>query len=122
MRKVICAVFVVVTCITVIASCSKGSMANNNSGGTTTFDCASSPKTFAADANPVIQTFCNQASCHNAGSTNGVGPLTNFDQIFNARASIRAAIASGIMPQNTTLTTAQKTSIICWIDNGAQNN
>jgi hypothetical protein len=31
-------------------------------------------------------------------------------------------IVSGTMPQNATLTPAQKNSIICWIDSGAPNN
>jgi hypothetical protein len=79
-------------------------------------------KTFAADVNPIIQTFCNQASCHNPGSVNGPGALTNYSEVFNARSAIRGQVQAGLMPQNTTLTTAQKNSIICWIDNGAPNN
>jgi hypothetical protein len=31
-------------------------------------------------------------------------------------------VLSGLMPQNATLTTAQKNTIICWIDSGAPNN
>jgi hypothetical protein len=119
MKKALSVVFILIASILVIVSCSKGNGAN---GGGNSFDCTNTPKTFAADANPIIQTFCNQTACHDAGSTNGVGPLTNYTQIFNARADIRSAVISGIMPQNTTLTTAQKSSIVCWIDNGAQNN
>lgn len=84
--------------------------------------CDGVPKTFSADVNPLVQTFCNQSGCHATGSTNGPGPLTNYSQVFNNRAAIREAVQSGIMPQNTTLTAAQKKIIICWIDSGAPNN
>jgi hypothetical protein len=35
---------------------------------------------------------------------------------------IKPAVANGTMPKTGTLTTAQKNSIICWINNGAPNN
>jgi len=79
-------------------------------------------KTFATDVNPIIQSFCNQPSCHNPGSINGPGALTNYTEVFNARSAIRGQVQAGLMPQNTTLTPAQKNSILCWIDNGAPNN
>lgn len=84
--------------------------------------CDEIAKTFATDVNPIIQTYCNQPSCHTNGSVNGPGPLTNYTQVFNARSVIRSAIQSGLMPQNATLTAAQRNTIICWIDNGAPDN
>jgi len=110
-----------------IASCSKKGGTDNTGGtigggGSTTTACTSVPKAFAADVNPIIQGFCNVVGCHNSGSPNGPGALTNYTQIFNARSNIRAAVSSGLMPQGTSLSTAQKNSIICWIDAGAQNN
>jgi hypothetical protein len=84
--------------------------------------CDNIPKNFTTDVNPIIQTYCNQAACHNPGSINGPGPLTNYTEIFNARTSIKGQVQAGLMPQNTTLTTAQKNIIICWIDSGAPNN
>jgi len=118
MRKIFPVIYSMIAAMTLIASCSKGSSGNGN----TTVDCTNVPKTFTADANPLIQTFCNQAACHDPGSSNGVGPLTNYSQIFSNRVAIRAAVAAGTMPQNTTLSTAQRNTIICWIDSGAQNN
>jgi len=79
-------------------------------------------KNFANDVNPIIQTFCNQAACHDPGSSNGPGQLTNYTEIFNARIAIRGQVQAGLMPQNTSLTTAQKNTILCWIDSGAPNN
>ena len=85
-------------------------------------NCDGVAKSFTANVNPLVQTFCNQSNCHNVGSSNGPGPLTNYTQVFNARSAIRGAIQSGLMPQNTTFTSAQKNTIICWIDSGAPNN
>ena len=117
MRKALAIISIIIMSIVFITSCSK------NDTAAFTVDCSSvTSKTFAANVNPLIQSSCNQASCHDVASTNGPGPLTNYTQVFNARTAIRGQIAAGLMPQNTTLTTAQKNSIICWIDNGAQNN
>ena len=98
-------------------SCSK----DNDDGGSS-LDCNSVPKTFTADVNPTIQATCNISGCHATGSTNGPGPLTNYTQVFNARAAIRSAVSTGRMPQGSSLSTSQKNSILCWIDSGAPNN
>ena len=122
MKKILVAIICVVY---VASSCSK-SDGSGGSGGTggggTTVSCTTAAKKFAADVNPIIQNFCNVAGCHSSGSVNGPGPLTNYTQVFNSRTAVRAAVSSGLMPQNTTLTAAQKGSITCWIDDGAQNN
>ena len=105
----------------VVAACSKSGGGGGGGGGG--LDCNTvTNKAFAADVEPIIQSRCNIAGCHAAGSTNGVGPLTNHAQVFAARSQIRTAISIGTMPQGSTLTTSQKNSIICWIDNGAPNN
>jgi hypothetical protein len=121
MRTTFAFLFVLILSVAFIASCSKGNPAG--SGGGTTLDCSTiTNKDFAANINPIIQTFCNQSGCHDVASINGPGPLTNYTQVFNSRTAIRGAVQSGVMPQNATLTTAQKNSILCWIDSGAQNN
>jgi len=118
MKKSFALLSVIILSLAFIISCSKSSPAVD-----TPIDCSTVPnKDFAADVNPLIQSFCNQSGCHNVASVNGPGPLTNYTQVFNARASIRAQVAAGLMPQNTTLTKAQKSIIICWIDGGAPNN
>jgi len=104
-----------------IPSCSKGGD-DNDGGGSSNIDCSAVAKAFSADVNPLIQTFCNQAGCHATGSTNGPGPLTNYAQVSAAKDLIRGAVSAGRMPQNTTLSTTQKNTIICWIDSGAPNN
>lgn len=99
-------------------ACSK-----EDNGGSGTLDCNSvSNKAFTADINPIIQASCAIAGCHAAGSVNGPGALTNYTQVFNNRSTIRTAVASGRMPQGSSLSTAQKNSLLCWIDSGAPNN
>ncbi len=115
-------ILTLVTSIAVLTGigCSKSS---GGGGGGTTVNCATiTNKAFAADVSPIIQSTCNISGCHAAGSTNGPGPLTTYNEVFNARTRVRTAISTGAMPQGSTLSTAQKNSIICWIDGGAPNN
>ena len=119
MKKLLCIAILVV----VAFSCTKNS--DSNSGTNTNNDPAptcTGTKSFSADVNPIIQNVCAASGCHNAGSSNGPGPLTNYQQVFNARTTIRSAVASGLMPKNSTLSASQKNDILCWIDNGASNN
>jgi hypothetical protein len=116
MKKVFLVSITIISSILIIVSCSKSKTDEPSN------NCDAVPKSFATDVNPIIQTFCNQPNCHNTGSINGPGALTNYSEIFDARARIKPQIAAGLMPQNTTLTTAQKNIIICWIDSGAPNN
>ena len=126
MKKIICIFSIIIIGVIFIISCSKGSSTGGTTGGGGggggTLDCTGVPKSWATDVNPTVQAFCNNAGCHAAGSINGPGALTNYTQVFNARAQIRPQIASGAMPQGSTLTTAQKNSFLCWIDSGAPNN
>ena len=106
----------------IFLSCSKNSSYNNNNTGGSS-NCTGVPNKFAADVNPIIQSTCaTDAACHGSGSINGPGPLLTYTQIFNARVAIKTAVNSGIMPKTGSLTAAQKNSIICWIDAGAQQN
>jgi len=104
----------------VIASCSKG---GSDDGGGGSVNCTGVASAFAANVNPIIQSTCaTDATCHGAGSANGPGPLLTYTQISSAKVTIKSAVSSGSMPKVGTLTTAQKNSIICWIDAGAPNN
>jgi len=113
-------VAIVSVAFSLIVSCSKDD--SDTTPGGNSIDCSGAPKTFSGDVNPLVQSVCNQPACHASGSTNGPGPLTNYTQVFNARALIRTAISTGFMPQNTSFTAAQKAAFVCWIDSGAPNN
>ena len=110
-------------------SCKKsdGSPSGGNNGGggggtTYTPNCTSASIQFTANVFPIFQSTCAASGCHNSGSANGPGPLTSYAEINAAKVQIRAAVLSGSMPKNGSLTAAQKNSIICWIDAGAANN
>ena len=106
--------------VLVLFACSKSSDNNNNN---TPVDCSGAAKSFATDVAPIIQSSCaTNSDCHATGSTNGPGPLTTYAQVFTARGNIRSAVSSGAMPKNGSLSAAQKSAIICWIDAGASNN
>jgi hypothetical protein len=110
------AIFILSLTLLIINACSK------NNGSDYTADC-SVAKTFSADADPVIQTYCaTNAGCHGSGSSHGPGALTTYSQIYNNRSAIRTSIVNGSMPQSGTLSSSQKNAVICWIDAGATNN
>lgn len=122
MRKALFSSFAAMIAVMILAiGCSKDN--DNGGGGGASVDCATvTNKAFAANVSPLIQSSCATAGCHAAGSSNGPGALTTYSQISGNAASIRSAVSSGRMPQGSTLSTAQKNSIICWIDSGSPNN
>jgi hypothetical protein len=78
---------------------------------------------YATEVSPLISTNCaTTLSCHGSGSTNGPGPLLTYTQVFNNRNAISSAVKSGRMPKDHTLSSDQKSKIVCWIENGAANN
>lgn len=105
----------------VVISCTKNAETTTGNNPNNNITCTGT-KTFSADVSPIIQSVCAASGCHDASSSNGPGPLTTYQQVFNARATIRAAVISGTMPKNSSLSANQKSAIICWIDNGASNN
>ena len=115
-RLTLMAVLIVI----VFVGCTKSTDSNQKTN--TTPAACTGTKTFSSDVSPIIQSVCATSGCHNAGSTNGPGPLTTYQQVFNARTQIRSAVSTGLMPKNGTLTSDQKAAITCWIDAGASNN
>ena len=123
-------ILVILALFLLIASCSKsggsgggGSGGGSGGGGGGTTNCTGVPSSFAANVNTIIQSTCaTDATCHGPGSINGPGPLLTYAQISGASATIKTAVASGTMPKTGSLTTAQKNSIICWVESGAPNN
>jgi hypothetical protein len=78
---------------------------------------------FATGILPIIQSQCAIGSgCHGNGSRNGPGELLSFIQIKNAATNIKSAVVTRLMPQGSSLSSAQISQIACWVDNGALNN
>jgi hypothetical protein len=119
MVKVLTIASVFILFVFISISCSK----SGSGGGGTSLDCNTvANKAFAADVSPTIQSSCAIATCHDATSTNGPGPLLNYTQVFNARTTIQSSVSAGTMPKTGTISTSQKNSILCWIQGGAPNN
>lgn len=74
--------------------------------------CDGTVKSYKNDVAPIINASC--AGCHSNFGT--------YSQLYASRNSIRSNVVSGQMPQNGSLTTAQKDAIACWVDSGAANN
>jgi hypothetical protein len=111
----------------IVASCSKSSTGggggNGGGGGGTTVNCSGVPSSFSTNVNPIIQATCaTDATCHGSGSANGPGPLLTYAQISGAASLIKTAVSNGTMPKVGSLTTAQKNTIICWVNSGAPPN
>ncbi len=118
MKQSITALVLLLTSL-IFSQCSKDKI-NNNSF---TVDCSTvTNKAFAANISPLIQSRCAIPGCHAAGSGNGPGQLISYSDISNAASRIRIAVSNGTMPQGSSLTTAEKNSIVCWIDSGTPNN
>ena len=123
-------ILVILAAFLLIVACSKsggdgggGGNGGGGGGGSCPVNCSGVASGFAATVNPIIQTKCaTDATCHGTGSANGPGTLKTYTDIFNARVAIKTAVANGTMPKTGTLTTAQKNSIICWVDAGGPNN
>lgn len=69
---------------------------------------------------PILDASCNLASCHSGGSRD----LTDFQNVKNRAASVKARTANKSMPPSgsSQLTQAQIDLIGCWVDDGALNN
>ncbi len=120
MKKTLSLATSILLLMAVLAIACKKDSANDDTPATV--DCNTITTTFSGNVLPLMQTSCAKSNCHNAASVNGPGALTNYTQIFNARAQIRTAVASGNMPMDATFSAQQKAIITCWIDAGAPDN
>jgi uncharacterized membrane protein len=85
-------------------------------------NCSGTVPSFSTQVNPLVQSRCALGGCHATGATNTGGALTNFTQISSKALSVKTTVLNGSMPKGSTLTSAEKKLISCWVDNGALNN
>jgi hypothetical protein len=93
-----------------VSSCKKKKAEDSKTSYTPS--CNSSTPSFSATAKPLFLSAC--VNCHSEYGT--------YTQISASASSIRSNIVSGAMPKGSTLSEAQKNSIVCWIDAGKPNN
>jgi hypothetical protein len=78
------------------------------------------------DVDPIVQGKCAITGCHVAGNPQGLPDYTVFAN-FQARANndpggIRQRVKTGDMPRTGSLEDSEIVNILCWIDEGAQDN
>jgi hypothetical protein len=104
MKKVLVALFI---SLGVWTGCSKDSTSDPY-----TPSCDGTVKSYKTDVAPLIESACS--GCHSSYSS--------YSKLKSSQSSVRASIVSGQMPQGSSLSTAQRNAIVCWIDSGAPNN
>lgn len=85
-------------------------------------NCGSTTPSFASSVNPLIQARCATSGCHNSTTKADGVDLSTYALIIAHKDHIKSEVASGGMPEGSTLTSAQKDSMLCWINAGAPNN
>jgi hypothetical protein len=68
---------------------------------------------------PIIETKCAVSGCHNGSQSPN---LTTAANVRSNATAIKTQTQSGAMPQEGSITAAQKALIACWVDDGAKNN
>lgn len=74
---------------------------------------------FSKQVKPLIIVKCGKSGCHDDIN---IPALSDYFVAHDGSAQIKASIQTGRMPLNGTLTSSEKNTIICWIDNGSMNN
>jgi uncharacterized membrane protein len=118
LSKQICAVLFVI----IFTSCYYDKADLLNPGNSTPVNCSTVSAKFAADVNPIIQSKCSYAGCHNASAAGGL-VLLNYNQINtnSAKINLRTVVQKS-MPSSGALPKADLDKIQCWINSGSPNN
>ena len=83
--------------------------------------CTGTTISFASEVKPIIDSKCSTNSgCHASGSRHGV--YTSYSAITADQSDISRVIKNGSMPEQGSLSTNEKNTILCWIEGGAVNN
>jgi hypothetical protein len=85
---------------------------------TTTTTCDSSIS-YKTTVKQILVASCSSSGCHDG---NNLPSLADYQTAHDAAGQIKTAVANGVMPKNATLSATEKSAIICWVSNGAQNN
>jgi uncharacterized membrane protein len=90
--------------------------------GVTPVDCNVINAKFSTDINPLIQTKCSIAGCHNSSAAGGL-VLLNYTQVKSSIGLIQQrCLVNKDMPPGNPLTKTEMDKLRCWIQAGVQNN
>lgn len=79
---------------------------------------------YQTDIDPIIQASCAISNCHDGSTT--LPDFTDFATLQaranNQSGGVRQRVKTGDMPRSGSLNAEEIAAILCWIDEGAQNN
>ena len=77
---------------------------------------------FSEDVAPIFMTSCNTSGCHRDGFS--AGDFTNFDGIESkvSGGTLKSRLVDRSMPTNKVLSDSDLQKLLCWINQGAENN
>ncbi len=91
--------------------------------GTQNADCNTVSAKFSTDINPIIQSKCATAGCHNAASGAGGLVLISYSKVFQNLTKVnQRALIKKDMPVAGPLSPEEQNKLRCWINTGAPNN
>lgn len=67
----------------------------------------------------ILISNCTSSGCHDG---NPLPSLADYLTAHDAAQQIKTAVSNGVMPKNATMNATDKAALICWLQNGAQNN
>ncbi len=119
-------IFVLGLIITLGYACGSDDEGGGDGGGSMADDC-SVERSYANDIVPILNSTCAIPNCHVNGFANGDFGTYEGLKVTADAGVLRGQISNNVMPpQNsagpTELTDAQKTTFLCWIDDGALDN
>jgi uncharacterized membrane protein len=86
-------------------------------------DCTTINAKFSTGVQPIIQSKCATAGCHNAASSAGGAVLETYTQISGLAARInQRCVIDKTMPPGGALTPDEIAILSCWISSGTLNN
>lgn len=86
-------------------------------------DCSTQPASLTEDVIPIININCAISGCHEPGVQ--APDLTQKENIIASAPLIKTQVQTRTMPPSDTelpLSTHEIQTIVCWVDNGAQEN
>jgi hypothetical protein len=96
---------------------------NGNSGScsaTVPSSCPTSAPSYANDVAPILSTYCT--SCHASGGQESDKPLDTYAHVAALSAEVQGQVAGCSMPPSGSMSAADITTVLTWIECGAQDN
>lgn len=105
--------------IIVVASVAAGAVACTKEG-TVAVTCGSTVPSYSSEVSAVMRQCCT--SCHGSGNARGGVALHSYGTLKQNSSGVRKIFTSSLSHEGVSLTTEQRNTVVCWIDNGMPNN